>query len=322
MTARLPAARAAAAELNAATLKAWHAYIEATERRIAAELADGRRFLALDFQDPARSRADRRALMAGEILVDKVETSGAGPGPIPVPGGMIHHWRGAAFFPGVTLQALLAGVTNPAGNAYRQEDVLQSRILERGPDSYRIYLRLRRSKIVTVVYNTEHRVVYRQHGPGRVSSRSNATKIAELENPGTAEEREKPEGQDRGFLWKLNSYWRYEQVGGAVIAECESITLSRSVPAVLIIVVRPIIDRVARESMQRTLASLREHHCRAALGAAASSARLTRTGEAPRLAAERARARSTRMRRIVVAAMAQKCARSRQGCPSCCAGRR
>jgi len=79
---------------------------------------------------------------------------------------------------------------------------------------------------------------------------------------------------------------------------------------------------VARESMQRTLASLREHHCRAALGAAASSARLTRTGEAPRLAAERARARSTRMRRIVVAAMAQKCARSRQGCPSCCAGRR
>lgn len=74
--------------------------------------------------------------MAGEILIEKVETSGAGPGPIPVPGGMIHHRRGAAFFPEVTLQALLAGVTNPAGDAIRQEDVLESRILERGPDSY------------------------------------------------------------------------------------------------------------------------------------------------------------------------------------------
>jgi len=34
-------------------------------------------------------------------------------------------------------------------------------------------------------------------------------------------------GDDRGFLWRLNAYWRYEQVAGGVIAECESITLSR-----------------------------------------------------------------------------------------------
>lgn len=266
MLVSLTAARVAAAELGAATRKAWQQYIEATERRIAAELSDPHRFLALDFQDPERSRADRRALMAGEIVVAKVENSDIDAERIPVPGGMIHHWRGAAFFPGATLQALFAAAANPAGNAYRQEDVLESRILERKPDSYKIYLRLRRSQIVTVVYDTEHQVVYRQHGSNRVSSRSEATKIAELENPGTAEESEKPEGRDRGFLWKLNSYWRYEQVVGGVMAECESVTLSRSVPAVLAFLVRPIIDGVARESMHRTLASLREHHRRAAIG--------------------------------------------------------
>ncbi len=39
--------------------------------------------------------------------------------------------------------------------------------------------------------------------------------------------REKPEGKDRGFLWRLNSYWRYQQVDGGVLVECESLTLSR-----------------------------------------------------------------------------------------------
>jgi hypothetical protein len=56
----------------------------------------------------------------------------------------------------------------------------------------------------------------------------------------------------------LNSYWRYEQTDGGVIVECESISLSRSIPSLLEFMVRPIIDRVARESMERTLSSLRE----------------------------------------------------------------
>ncbi len=55
----------------------------------------------------------------------------------------------------------------------------------------------------------------------------------------------------------MNSYWRYEQVDGGVLVECESLTLSRSIPAALLYIVRPLIKSVARESMQRTLRSMR-----------------------------------------------------------------
>jgi hypothetical protein len=79
---------------------------------------------------------------------------------------------------------------------------------------------------------------------------------------GTAEARERPQGDDRGFFWRLNSYWRYEQVDGGVIVELESLTLSRDVPLGLRVVVEPLIDRVARESLGRTLESLRRTYAR------------------------------------------------------------
>ena len=47
-------------------------------------------------------------------------------------------------------------------------------------DSLRIFLKLVRSKIITVTYNTEHLVLYRRHAAGQASSRTIATKIAEL----------------------------------------------------------------------------------------------------------------------------------------------
>ena len=79
------------------------------------------------------------------------------------------------------------------------------------------------------------------------TSRSVATRIAEVG------------GGDRGFLWRLNSYWAYRQVPDGVVVELESVSLSRSVPGVLKPVAGPIISRIARESMVRTLVALREH---------------------------------------------------------------
>ncbi len=162
------------------------------------------------------------------------------------------------FIPDVELESVLAQVRYPAQQEDLQKDVLESRILEESDDSLRLYLKLVRSKIVTVTYNTEHLIEYQRHGEGLASSRSIATKIAELEEAGTSAEREKPEGKDRGFLWRMNSYWRYQQVDGGVLVECESLTLSRGVPAILAPFVKPMISGVARESMKRTLSSMRD----------------------------------------------------------------
>jgi hypothetical protein len=58
----------------------------------------------------------------------------------------------------------------------------------------------------------------------------------------------------------MNSYWRYEQVSGGVIVECESLTLSRAVPFLLEPLIHSLVESTARESLERTLASMRSHH--------------------------------------------------------------
>jgi hypothetical protein len=247
-----------AADLKPETLRAWQEYAKATENRIAQELSVPNRFLAQDFQPPAKSAADRQALYKGNILAVKIESSNAQMEKIHIPDGMIHHWRGSVFIPGVDLAYVLSRVADPTAQEIQQEDVLQSRILARKPGYLKLFLKLQRSKIVTVVYNTEHEIQYHRRSDDRAWSNSKAVKIAELTNPNSTEEKEKPEGQDRGFLWRLNSYWRYEQTNGGVIVECESISLSRALPKALEVLIRPIIDSVAQESMQRTLGSLRE----------------------------------------------------------------
>lgn len=135
-------------------------------------------------------------------------------------------------------------LTHP-GTPPPQDDVIESRVLARSGDTIDVYLKLMRRTIVTVTYDTEHRVMFTSHSPQLATSRSVSTKIAEVG------------GSDRGFLWRLNSYWRYSQIGPNVLVEVESLSLSRDIPAVLRPVAAPIINRIARESMERTLGALR-----------------------------------------------------------------
>ena len=80
--------------------------------------------------------------------------------------------------------------------------------------------------------------------------------IAELADAGSPAEREKPIGQDRGFMWRLHSYWRYQQTDAGVIVECESVSLSRSIPRAVRWMATPIVNRTARQVMTRTLTSM------------------------------------------------------------------
>jgi hypothetical protein len=245
------------------TVAAWNAYVAATEARIARELASPRGFLVTDFSTGAV--ATRMGTVRGEISISEMTTHDRTGSSISVPGGMIAHWRGSVFLPGVTLDTLLDRLQHPSERGPHQQDVLALRVVDRTPDQLTLFIRMTRTKIVTVTYDTEHRIDYRRHGRTRASSRSVATRIVEIDEAGTPSEREKGPDENRGFLWRLNSYWRYEQVDGGVIVELESLTLSRSVPFGLQAVVEPIIDRVARESIGRTLDNLRETYAPAAL---------------------------------------------------------
>jgi len=244
----------AAAHLCPESVVAWKRYVSATEDRIAGELKSSRGFLALDFAPGAAP--SRRSVLAGEVVIEPMETTGAGGESIRVPSAMVHHWRGAILIPRTTVSRLVAGLEQsvpPAG----QDGVLESKLLERRPGWMRVSLRLQRKEIVTAVYNTEHVVVFSRESNLRATSTSTATKIAEIEAINTPREHELPPGDDRGFLWRLNAYWRYEQAANGVIAECESITLSRDIPSMVRFAVRPLVERAARESMTTTLLSLR-----------------------------------------------------------------
>jgi len=244
----------AGAPLKSEVVTGWTAYVSATERRIAVELETRQPFLASDFT--ADAAWIRRSVLAGAIPIDKMKARDDKGHSIDVPSAQVHDWRGAVLLPGATLAGVLTALETQAPPV--NDDVLRSAILRRGPDGLRVFLRLRRSQIVTVVFNTEHLVTFRRVDDKHATSVSTATHIAEVADPDTSRERELSPSDDHGFLWRWNAYWRYEAVQGGVIAECESISLSRPTPPFVGMLVQPLIDRAARESMERALISLRE----------------------------------------------------------------
>ncbi len=267
----LPSLKAAAEQLQPKTLKAWETYVPLTEQRIQAEVNNGKRFLATDFLGQPESQAARALLRSGRVYIRKMATTatsrlapfaataGDQDGkPIRVESGMIHHWLGGIFLPGARLDALLPWIQDYDHHSKYFQEVERSRLVAREGDVFRIFYRLRRKKIITVYYNSEHTVVYRRHSPTRVSSRSFTTRIAQLEDAGTPAEKEKPVGNDSGFLWRLNSYWRFREEDGGIYVECESLSLSRSIPAGLAWLIRGYVESVPRESLENTLTSIRD----------------------------------------------------------------
>ena len=253
----LAAAAPASAELNSASEQAWRDYVRNVEARRASTIA------------AHAGGTTAPTVKPGSVTVAPLGENGTD-GSVEVAGGaLIHHWRGRTVIPGVTLDDVLAQVHR----APRQSDVLAARILEDRGDTLRVYLKLTRKELITVTYNTEHLVELTRHGPGRASSRSVATKIAELADAGTPREREKPAGSDLGLLWRLNAYWRYEEVPGGVLVECESVSLSRGIPLLLKPFASGTVDRIARESMTRTLDSFSLQTRQHASGRASGTAR-------------------------------------------------
>jgi hypothetical protein len=245
----------AAAELRAATIAAWQQYERQVDDRYGRPTAADAFFVLDAFK---LAPGWRTRVLGGQVSMARVSSFAPGAAEPSVPDGRIHHWAGAVFIPGVTLDHVLRYLRDRAGRESEAfDDVLSSRLISRDGDRLHIYMKLRRESVITVTYNTEHAVEYRQLNEARASSRSVATKIAELESAGTPQEREKPAGNDHGFLWRLNAYWRYEQVNGGVVIECESVSLSRDVPFGFGWLVNPKVEGIARESLENTLVSLR-----------------------------------------------------------------
>ena len=73
------------------------------------------------------------------------------------------------------------------------------------------------------------------------------------------EEREKPIGNDRGFLWRLNTHCSFEQRDADTYMQCELVSLSRGMPFLLSALIKPFVSGIPKETLTFTLESSREH---------------------------------------------------------------
>ena len=247
----------AAADLHPNTISAFDRYVRLTEARMDTELRGEAPFLWIDrVSESQRAEADAR-LRRGEIVVSALETRDGGKD-VNIPGGLRHHWVGTVFIAGIPIEQAVALMQDyDRYDTVYSPNVRRSKLLAREGEHFSVYLQLFVKKVVSVVLNTEYDIRYVPVAPNRMHVRSYANRIAEVENPGTPQEHEKPVGNDNGFLWRFNNYCGLELRNGGTYMQCETVSLSRDVPFGLGWFIRPFITGIPKESLEFTLNAMR-----------------------------------------------------------------
>jgi hypothetical protein len=237
------------AEAPQKAVSAFDVYVNKVEARLAQQHRSVTGFLA--DAGPARKMDER--LRQGEVIIEKLT-----PDKGEVPGGMLHDWRGTAFVKGAKAadferlmkdfgaypqryspQVLQAGIVSPA----------ETRI----PDHFTATMRVKQKHVITVVLDTTYDVTYGRLDPKHGYSMSRSKKITEIEDAGTEKERALAPDKEHGFLWRLNTYWTYEERDGGLYMQIESISLTRGIPAGLGWMIGPFVESVPRDSLEFTL---------------------------------------------------------------------
>jgi hypothetical protein len=240
------------------TLKAFDSYVQAAEARNNEELGARKNFLFLDALLPSEREHTYRLLKRQQTII-RHSASCATRDCSNIPGGIIHDWTGITFVLGVTLQQALSALQDYDRDAdYYRPTVLRAKLRSREGNSFHVFLRLKETHVVTVVLDTEYEIQYLGLDSTHAASISHSTKITEIEKAGSPQERATAPNDDHGFLWRLNTYWRFREADGGVYIQCNAISLTRDIPAGLSWLAGPFIENVPRESLHFTLTAIRE----------------------------------------------------------------
>ena len=184
---------------------------------------------------------------------------GSGSGILEVPDGLIHHWRGAAFLAGATVDTALQLSRSYSQYSTVYESVVSSQLLEQEGDTFRVRLRIReRAGVVTSVVDIISTVTYGRIDGCSGYSVSRATEIREVVDAGQPGERALPAGTGHGYLWRASTFSSYRQQDGGVYLFLETLGLSRRYPAMLGWIIEPIARRLGRKSVEGALAEFRQ----------------------------------------------------------------
>jgi hypothetical protein len=227
-------------------LAGFQTYVDRVEPRLAKQHGSEDSFLA---------PVDRARLRRGEVVIEQL-TPATG---VELPGALVHDWRGTAFLPGATLadyERLLRDFE--AYPRHWAPEVVRANVMQQQGDHYQMTMRVVQHHILTVVTDGTYDVTFGRLDSQHGYSVSRSKKIAEIDAAGTARERALTPGEEHGFLWRMNTYWSYEERDGGLYLQIESVSLTRSIPTGLGWLIGPFLESVPRESLEFTLRATRD----------------------------------------------------------------
>ena len=232
----------------AAAVSAFNAYTGKVEARLRDQHQRADEFLASVGTD---SQTDTR-LRRGQVVIEQLARGKEAE----LPGALLHHWRGTAFVQGARAADFEQLMKN--FNGYPRTfapQVVRASILmpEKDANHFTATMRVRQHHVITVVMDPTYDVQFGRLDAQHGYSISRSTKITEIDAPGTAKEHALSESEEHGFLWRMNTYWSYEERDGGLYMQVESISLTRAIPTGLGWAVRPYVESVPRESLEFTL---------------------------------------------------------------------
>ena len=243
-----------AAHLSSPAQRAFDDYTATVEKRLAQQHASPDTYLAVLNLGSAERADAARDLRSGVLRVEPVNG-----GRHEVRGGILHHWRGETFVPGANAKGMLALLRDYNHLAlYYTPEVESSRLLSDRGGTAKIAIRMRKQKVITVVLDTEYDVQTGLTSANSGYSFSRSTHVWEIEDAGTLHEHRLVEGNDDGFLWRLNFYWSFLELSDGLLIECEAVSLTRDIPIGLAWLIMPIIQEMPQESLKFTLTATRK----------------------------------------------------------------
>jgi hypothetical protein len=212
-------------KLDAATVEAFNRYVSGYEKDAGARFGQSR-----SFRIDSESGSKKAMLDSGRIIAEIVRAEN-------IADGHVYHLYGAMHIAGITVDQVRHTMQNYAKySEYYKPDVSQSSG-EMLPDSvpsdqhFRVSLKLQQSTLwIDVAFDTTYDTHYLKLDDHSFQTWSRSTSIREYKDAHNPSLGTFPEGDDHGFLWRIDTWWHARNRDGGVDLEFTNITLTRPVP--------------------------------------------------------------------------------------------
>jgi hypothetical protein len=243
---------ASANELKPETLQAWNDYIAAAKTQLADQASSQQgSFLWID-REPERVQK----VKTGEPAVEPSIKDN----PKKIPHGLIHDWMGGIFVPNATIDDVMHVLSNyDSYKDYYKPWVANSRSLPHQDTDDMFNLVLTQKEFgVTAAIDTDNQTTTTKVDPTHVYTYSITTRVQAIDDFGKPTAHNLPQDQGPGYVWRMCTITRLEQRDGGVYMEIETMAMSRGIPFEFRWLIKPLTERLPRDTVVKTLKDTRD----------------------------------------------------------------